>query len=207
MKEFDATTYKDAKGDFNTSDEALLTDFISSDENKSRILDVGCGDGKLTRRIKDKFPASEIIGIDNSSGQIELTKSIEGVRFELSDILEYKSEKFDLIYAFYSFPHIPKNKLVHALRVVKSLLKEDCTFYLFTNICLFDTSLATKEEQEACDVVFLNNWPSQINLVSIEEMRSMFAEVGFSEVKNIKLETGAKIKNYGDMISWTFVLK
>jgi hypothetical protein len=72
---------------------------------------------------------------------------------------------------------------------------------------LFDTSVATKDEQEACDVVFLNNWASQINLISLEEMRMLFDKVGFTELSNNRLETGAKIQEYGDMISWVFELK
>lgn len=207
MKDFDATTYKDAKGDFNNSDENLLVDFLSKNNSKARILDIGSGDGKLTSRIKSIFIDSDIVGIDNSPEQIKLSSEIKGINFILSDIVDFKSDKFDVIYAFYSFPHIPKSRLEEALASTKNLLNDGGVFYLFTNICLFDTSVATKDEQEACDVVFLNNWASQINLISLEEMRMLFDKVGFTELSNNRLETGAKIQEYGDMISWVFELK
>lgn len=207
MKDFDALTYKSGKGDFNNSDENLLVDFIEKTKNKDRILDIGCGDGELTKRVKDRFSNSVVVGIDNSKHQIDLASGFKDVEFVLSDITDFKSEKFDVICAFYSFPHIPKSRLELALKSVKNLLKDDGVFYLFTNICLFDTYIATKEDQEACDVTFLDNWKSQINLVSIEEMESLFDKFGFIEVSNQRLETGAKIKEYGSMISWVFELK
>ncbi len=209
MKEFDAITYKDGKGDFNNEDEGLLISLLKTNQNPKRMLDIGCGDGKLTRRIKDQFPESEIVAIDNSPDQILMANfEPSKVNFQLADITEFHPEnKFDCIYSFYAFPHIPKSKLLAALQSVRVSLKDGGTSYLFTNICLFDTSIATPEDQEACDIVFLNNWPSQINLVSIEEMRDMFKAAGLTEIQDKKLTTGAKIKGYGDMISWTFVLR
>lgn len=209
MKEFDAITYKDGKGDFNNEDENLLISLLKTNKNPKRIIDIGCGDGKLTKRVRDQFPESEIVAIDNSSNQIEMATSEPGtVNFQLGDIVDYSSEsKFDCAYSFYAFPHIQKSKLLSALKSVKALLTEEGEFYLFTNICLFDTSKATYEEQEACDIVFLNNWPSQINLVDMEEMKKMIAEAEFEIIQDKKLETGAKIKEYGDMISWLLVLK
>ncbi len=209
MKEFDAITYKDNKGDFNNNDENFLISLLTTNQNINRILDIGCGDGKLTKKIKSLFPKTEIIAIDNSPDQIAMANSeTSDIYFQLADISDYSPEaKFDCIYSFYAFPHMPKSKLISALKSVKESLREGGTFYLFTNICLFDTSQATLEDREACDIVFLNNWPSQINLISIEEMRDMFKTVGLVEIKDKKLTTGAKIKDYGDMISWAFVLK
>lgn len=208
MKEFGAKTYKEGKGDFNNDDENLLVSLLQT-QNPNRILDIGCGDGKLTRRIKDHFPTAKIVAIDNSQNQITFATSTPSeIDFHLIDIANFSSNtKFDCAYSFYAFPHIPKSKLLPALKSIKELLEEGGIFYLFTNICLFDTSIATPKDQEACDIVFLNNWRSQINLVSLEEMRAMFKEAGFAETQDKRLGTGAKIKDYGGMISWMFVLR
>ncbi|MEK6819026.1 MAG: class I SAM-dependent methyltransferase [Nanoarchaeota archaeon] len=209
MKSFDVETYKKLKGDFNNEDEELLLSLLASKKMGGRVLDIGCGDGSLTLRVKQVLPTLEIIGIDNSPEQISLAqKNQDGISFILADIINYRmNDTFDYVYSFYCFPHIPKSKLNLALASVRKLLKNNGKFYLFTNICQFDTSKATLEEQEACDVVFLNNWPTQINLISLEEMRTLFRAEGFTEIENKKLTTGAKIKSYGDMISWLFILK
>jgi ubiquinone/menaquinone biosynthesis C-methylase UbiE len=208
MKAFDALTYKDQKGSFNNEDEQLLLSLLKGTSGK--VLDIGCGDGLLTVQAKESMPEAQIVAIDNSPEQIQLaTKNdAEGIEFAEADITNLSREEiFDGAYSFYAFPHIPKSKIPSALVSVRNVLKPGGKFYLFTNICLFDSSLATEADQEACDIVFLNEWPSQINLIDLEQMREMFTAAGFKEVDNKMLKTGAKVKNYGEMISWLFVLE
>ena len=208
MKSFSVETYKDAKKDFNAEDESLLLSLLRENNTQGYILDVGCGDGVLTGRVEEAFPSSLITGIDNSSEQIALALS-KGfqISFQCADISTYNpKDKFDSIFSFYAFPHIPKSGLNEAFRSVRNILKKGGKFYLFTNICLFDTSLATKEDQEACDIMLWDSWSSQINLTSIEEIRRTFSQHNFVELSNRRLQTGARIKNYGEMISWVFVL-
>ncbi len=207
MKEFDSLTYKNQKGSFNNEDEQLLLSLLLG--VKGDILDIGCGDGTLTTKVKDAAPTSAIIAIDNSPEQISLaSKSAEGITFKYEDVCTFSpSIKFDTAYSFYAFPHIPKSNLQSAFGSVRKLLKKGGRFYLFTNICLFDTSIASTEEQEACDIVFLDHWPSQINLVSLEEIRRIFTAEGFDEINNMQRKTGADIKSYGRMVSWLFTLQ
>jgi hypothetical protein len=97
--------------------------------------------------------------------------------------------------------------LLEALKSVRSNLNENAKFYLFTNIALFDTEAISPEDQEACDIEFLDGFVSQINLTSIKEMESLFDQAGLAVLKDKQLETGAKVKEYGEMISWLFVLQ
>lgn len=207
MKEFDATTYQEQKGDFNNEDEELLVSLLGKNKSHARVLDIGCGDGALTKRIKESISCDEMVAIDNSAEQISLaTKVGSPITFLHRDVVNFSpEEKFDIAYSFYAFPHIPKSALPEVLSSVRATLKDGGTFYLFTNICLFDTAIATAEDQEACDIVFLENWPSQINLVSLEEMKKLLDRSGFKEVENRKLKTGAQVKNYGEMVSWLFI--
>ncbi len=209
MEPFNASTYKDQKGDFNSKDEDRLLSLLTT-QHPRRVLDVGCGDGTLTHRVKNALPQSEIVAIDNSESQIGLAvrTASDGITFMCTDVIDYSvPEPFDAIYSFYAFPHIPKSDVPSALRSVARLLKPEGELYLFTNIALFDTSKVPHEDQEACDIVFLNDWPSQINLISLPEMQKMIADEGLDEVENRPLETGAKVKEYGDMISYLFVLR
>ena len=210
MDAFDALSYKDSKGDFNSKDEELLIDLLHSDRNPDWLLDIGCGDGLLTRRVKATLPDTRIIAIDNSSTQIEIASenSVQGIEFMHAGIETFSSERvFDCAYSFYAFPHMPKSNLPMALKAVRSVLDTDAKFYLFTNVALFDTGLIPEDEQEACSITFLDGFSSQINLTSLHEMKSLFAQADLTVVRDEQLETGANVKDYGDMISWLFVLQ
>lgn len=53
-----------------------VIDLISRIEKVSpkRVIDIGCGPGNSTRQLKNKWPHSEIIGLDNSPGMIKKAK-------------------------------------------------------------------------------------------------------------------------------------
>lgn len=70
------------------------------------ILDVGCGNGYTTRAIAEKFPDSEIVGVDFSEAMInEARKSAnpDNIRFSVADVLSLSRnkslelEKYDVV--------------------------------------------------------------------------------------------------------------
>jgi len=64
------------------------------------ILDLGCGDGVLTKMITDKIPNGNILGVDVSEGMIKKAKELkqDNLRFQLLDINDIDFEdKFDII--------------------------------------------------------------------------------------------------------------
>jgi len=67
-----------------------------------RVLDLGCGDGKLTAQIAELAPDGEVLGIDASRGMIEaaLPKARKNLRFLLMDIRDIDfAEQFDLVFS------------------------------------------------------------------------------------------------------------
>ena len=77
--------------------------------NGKMILDLACGTGILTRKIAEKFPNSEIIGIDITESYLELAKknstSYNNITYILQDAENLNLDlKFDCITSSY----IPK---------------------------------------------------------------------------------------------------
>lgn len=72
-----------------------------------RILDVGCGDGKITAQIAARVPRGSVLGVDPSPSMIEFASAHFGaparvnLRFEVADArhLAYRQE-FDLVVSF-----------------------------------------------------------------------------------------------------------
>src|SRR5207248_3847681 len=73
-----------------------------------RILDVGCGDGKITAQIASRASKGSVVGVDPSRDMISFARSHFGpattpnLRFEVADArrLPFKNE-FDLVVSFY----------------------------------------------------------------------------------------------------------
>lgn len=76
-------------------------------EGVERILDVGCGDGKITAKIAARLSGGAVLGIDSSREMIAFAAShfdaqfFPNLRFDVADVrrLTYRSE-FDLIVSF-----------------------------------------------------------------------------------------------------------
>lgn len=71
-----------------------------------RVLDIGCGDGKITAKIAELLPNGSVVGIDNSKEMINFaqknfsSKGVPNLAFELMDAshLNYNDE-FDVVFS------------------------------------------------------------------------------------------------------------
>lgn len=66
-----------------------------------RIVDLGCGTGRLTRMLADRYPAARVVGIDSSQSMLaEAARSQSRVAWELADIGQWKpTQPADLIFS------------------------------------------------------------------------------------------------------------
>lgn len=102
---------------------ALLT--LHGDE---RILDVGCGDGKITAQVATRVPRGSILGTDPSKDMIAFAAShftgprYANLRFEVADVrrMPYRNE-FDLIISFNALHWVPEQG--EALDCLRAALK------------------------------------------------------------------------------------
>ncbi|HEU4999725.1 MAG TPA: methyltransferase domain-containing protein, partial [Lapillicoccus sp.] len=66
-----------------------------------RLLDVGCGDGRITESLVDRIPDGRGVGIDPSPRMIAVAPSSERLTFEVgsAETMSFDSE-FDLVVSF-----------------------------------------------------------------------------------------------------------
>ncbi|MEW5765063.1 MAG: methyltransferase domain-containing protein [Acidobacteriota bacterium] len=64
------------------------------------VLDLGCGTGELTARLKEALPDSDVVGLDSSPAMLERARPLSrpGLRFELGSV-ETAEGEFDLVFS------------------------------------------------------------------------------------------------------------
>jgi trans-aconitate methyltransferase len=109
------------------AEEQLAQLTLQGDE---RVLDVGCGDGKITAAIAARVPRGSVLGVDPSRDMIAFASSHFGppahanLRFEVADAqsLPYQQE-FDLVVSFNALHWVPEQDA--ALAAIRAALKPE----------------------------------------------------------------------------------
>jgi SAM-dependent methyltransferase len=70
-----------------------------------RVLDVGCGNGRYTTRLREAFPDAEVIGVDLASGILE-TVPEPTVVADVAD-LPFEDGSADVVLAMHMLYHVP----------------------------------------------------------------------------------------------------
>jgi trans-aconitate methyltransferase len=84
-------------------------------EGSERILDVGCGDGKITAEMAARVPRGSVLGVDPSRDMIAFASShfgppgLANLRFDVADVrcLPYR-DAFDLVVSFNALHWVPE---------------------------------------------------------------------------------------------------
>src|SRR5262245_37286288 len=92
-----------------------------------RVLDVGCGDGKITAEIAERLPRGSVVGVDPSTGMIafareHLLADRANLSFEVGDAtrLPYR-DAFDLVVSFNALHWVPDQRA--ALRCIREAMR------------------------------------------------------------------------------------
>ena len=74
-----------------------------------RVVDLGCGTGKLTRVLHERTQAAETTGVDRSDAMLEQSAQHAGggVRFERGDIADFSDSGLDVVFANASIQWVP----------------------------------------------------------------------------------------------------
>src|SRR5262249_59171567 len=92
-----------------------------------RVLDVGCGDGKITAEIAERLPSGSVVGVDPSAAMIEFAREHfvvdhGNLAFVVGDAtrLSYR-DAFDLVVSFNALHWIPDQAA--ALRCIREAMR------------------------------------------------------------------------------------
>jgi len=126
MTEWNAAGYA-AVSELQTAMAAEVLSLLDLKGNE-RVLDLGCGNGKMTAEIAARVPAGTVVGIDASADMIAFASDHFGppvrynLRFETADIrrLPFRKE-FDLVVSFNALHWVPEQD--QALRSIHAGLK------------------------------------------------------------------------------------
>ena len=95
-----------------------------------RVLDIGCGTGTLTVRIKQQHPDVDVVGLDPdpaalARAQRKAERAGVTVRFDLgfADALGYGEARFDRVFSSMMLHHLAADEKENTLREIHRVLK------------------------------------------------------------------------------------
>lgn len=100
------------------------------------LLDVGCGTGRLSRKVVPYLNPSRYVGYDISTGAIAAARDIafgEGwysKNPEFVTSLSGLAEPFDYLWAFSVFIHVPVSVMRETFRQCRRLMREQSKFFM-----------------------------------------------------------------------------
>jgi trans-aconitate 2-methyltransferase len=125
MEEWDAHVYQCNSSLQEAMAQERLAQLVLS--GTERILDIGCGDGKVTARIAGMVPCESVLGLDASRQMIAFAQANHGrthpnLSFAVSDVrrLTFQAE-FDLVVSFNALHWVLDQD--SALRCIRAALK------------------------------------------------------------------------------------
>ncbi|NPV51324.1 MAG: methyltransferase domain-containing protein [Candidatus Methanofastidiosum sp.] len=175
-------------------------------KDNEAVLDLGCGDGALTKQIACLVPKGKVLGIDSSEGMISTAKDLEGgnLSFQKMDInlISFRG-RFDLIFS---------NATLHWIKDHKKLL-ENCYNALkpggsirfnfagqgnCSNFYKVIQDIISNERYKGYFESF--EWPWY--MPSIEEYKILLCETNFKEIEIWEENSDRYFENQDEMIRW-----
>lgn len=157
-------------------------------DKKIKILDLGCGYGRLASRILKNFSKAQVIGMDISQTYVDLYNQNLKPRGRAykGDIrkLPFRDNEFDLVYIVTTFMYLPSNKdQVKSLKEISRILKKSGKFIIierniygqrFVNLWGFVNLIRGKRNEEIKAVNFskymlsdlINRYLGRIQVIS-----------------------------------------
>lgn len=188
--EWDPATYEKSSDIQQMIAYDILSSHLFSGDEK-RILDIGCGDGRLTAFI-EKNTSVEVIGIDSSSEMISFAKkhSNENLSFYESDITDCSLidsiGRFDTIFSFNTLHWVQDQET--ALKNIYNMLEDHGRLQIqlfspFTTQKLLHENMTKLLRQEKWMNYFINfSFPLQMEVTTPLDYDLILRKIGFNVI-------------------------
>jgi len=156
--------------------------------NSKKILDAGCGNGRLIRWLRESGFTGEYLGVDNSKELLKLAKkNFPNERFEFYDLREFqKKGNTNAIFCIAVLHHLRSEG--ERLRVLKnfhaSLQKDGKIFLTVWN--LFQPRFfhhLFKSRSRDCEIEFAKKGKRFIHAFSKRELKNLLKRAGFQKAE------------------------
>jgi ubiquinone/menaquinone biosynthesis C-methylase UbiE len=106
-------------GEAEIAEVLTIADDLGDPVRRGRALDFGCGVGRLSRPLAERF--RECVGLDISDGMVKLARELNedrpNCRFVVNDapdLEQFESDSFDFVYSSLVLQHMPSLEMVEA---------------------------------------------------------------------------------------------
>jgi len=172
-------------------DKQWIIDYLESltFNGDETILDIGCGDGKITAKIATLLPEGKVVGIDSSESMIKTAKQaysdISNLSFKIADAATFTfGQKFDYIVSFHVFHYIEDQRSV--LQNIKRALKPNGKVIIVTT---------SPMEKSSVESFFNAIKPDSKWWIATENRRKSYYPKTAKEFEELLEQSGFKIKN------------
>lgn len=176
-----------------------------------KLIDIGCGDGKITNYLASLVPNGEVLGIDPNEEAISFSKknyeSTQNLNFEIGkgENIKYEGE-FDVACAFCSMHWMDDPKEV-LLQIAKALRPGG-------KLLIVAPSSGSSKEKPFPSPSFMaeprwDNWRhirKRPSLSSMEEFSELAKEAGLTPIHREKIRTIGIFHDREDLIQWRMAL-
>lgn len=172
------------------------------------ILDVGCGDGKITADISKFVPEGKTVGIDLSSGMISWAQKqyhpleYPNLMFQEGSFHEpHVEDQFDRIISFCAIQH--SSDPLKAIFSLKKLLKPGGKLLILfptRNNPAWNQSRQNVQKSEKWYSFFKDQVPKKI--LSLNDLEAIFKEIQFKEVRIRSIGTMDPFIDKKEIVTW-----
>ncbi|MCH9626260.1 MAG: Trans-aconitate 2-methyltransferase [Chlamydiales bacterium] len=172
------------------------------------VLDIGCGDGKISLYISQKVPDGKVLGIDPSPSMIEFAKkeydSSKNLEFMLGSAEEVDfQDAFDLIVSFSTFHWVQDQK--KAFKNILKALKKNGSLLIIAGTSIASPMIQAFQELYASKRwSFLKSEDSKFNGQSAEFYESLLKELKFSNSKVEVLQPMICFDSLPQLVEWIY---